>query len=41
MLLLDGFIRRPPPELAVLPITQIRAETGAGVAGVTSSYDLP
>ena len=41
MFLLDGFIRRPPPELAVLSITQIRAETGAGVAGVTSSYDLP
>ena len=29
MLLLDGFVRRPPPELAVLSITQVRAETGA------------
>ena len=40
MLLLDSFIRRPPPELTVLSMTQVRAETGAGVAGVTSSYDL-
>jgi hypothetical protein len=30
-MLIDGFIRRPPPELAVLPLDAAQLRVGAGL----------